>query len=185
MRFYIILIFSTLFLWSCQPSDQWDTSSLTEDAQYEIKYSLSRYWEKAPKRAFPETKFETEFDEYYQQKSEQAILSKYYLESNDTVYLEIHKRAPSLADKWVAVGIKTVQDGTEIHYYEEVYRTWKFTTPILEEKTAVIFSDWINKKALDPYFPEHNTEEFIEFPDNNNYYDIHTKQWVQRNKIQL
>lgn len=168
-----IILFTALF--SCK-----NQTILSEEEQQSWKYKTVRYWEKIPKKATEENKFNEEFDEYYIKKANTAHLSQFNYMKGDTIYLEIQKQAPSLHPKFVAIGIKLVEKNNELIYYEEGYRTWKMNPEILKEKADLIYKKWVNHKDLSPYYGINHAEEYIEFPSNLVQYDIKERKWSMK-----
>lgn len=182
MKPFIVLVILSLSF-SCNNSSiiLQPESYLTPEEIDQFKYEIIRYVEKVAKKADHTTKFNTTFDDYYKSKSKDLDLQFYY-KSKDTVYFAVTKIAPSIKLKKVATGGKIVKDKNgDIAYYEETFRTYKMEVPILLEKTELIFQDLIKGKDITKYeFKNTNPEEFIEFPDENTFYDSMERIWISK-----
>lgn len=172
-HFFSLSLLILLFLMSCQTQP-----TLTEEEQNNWKYQTARYWEKMPKKANESSKFEEEFDDYYLSKAKAAQLSQWKVGTNDTIYLEIRKTAPSLTPKQVAIGIKLVENEGTLLYYEEGYRTWKLEAELLDQRASILFNKWVHHQDLTPYFSVHHEDEYIEFPSDEVQYDTYLRKWT-------
>jgi hypothetical protein len=179
---YLIIIVSITLLYSCKDNYALKPASdqLSESEIDSIKYSVIRYVGKLPGKANHGTKFNVDFDEYYIDLVKKHDLV-YFVKNNkdDHYYFLFTRIAPSLHLKKVAIGGKLrVEDG-KLTYYEESFRTWKMLVPELEEKMNLIFKDYLDGKDLSKYYTKNsNGIEYIEFPDDQNYFDSEKRIWV-------
>ena len=52
----------------------------------------------------------------------------------------------------------------------------------LKEKTNLLFEKYVNEEDLTPYYTKNSGNDFyIEFPDDNNIYNVEKRQWVTKN----
>jgi hypothetical protein len=153
----------------------------TKEQQQDFKLSIVRYFEKLPtKKDNHETKFDTIHNSYYFKKAQNSDLMHLYVDSDSIYYFAISKIAPSVKIKKVStIGkLKKDQNG-EITYYEEAIRTWKMEETELKEKTIILFEKYVNNEDLAPYYTKNSGNDFwIEFPDDNNIYDVEKRQWI-------
>jgi hypothetical protein len=79
----------------------------------------------------------------------------------------------------VATGGKFIlNEANKIEEYEEVFRTWKMVPDTLAKREMVLFDKLVKGESLQPYETKYsNGVEYIEFPDDNTYYDKEAKQW--------
>jgi hypothetical protein len=90
----------------------------------------------------------------------------------------VSRPAPSLVNKRVATGGKLVLESDKIAEYEEVFRTWKMVPDTLAKREMFLFDKFVKGESLTPYETRNsNGVEYIEFPDDLNYYDKATRQW--------
>jgi hypothetical protein len=176
-----ILIFLTVLLGitACNPKNRYiPEKNLSELQQKQILYSTIRYLGHLPKKGSHENKFDPQFDEYYSKLALDYTLEAYY-KKNDEEYFLVSRIAPSLKVKKVAVGVKMKRDGDgDLVHYEEVFRTWKFEIPEMQEKGLLLFDKMVKGEDLSPYYPQNSgAEEFIEFPDEKIYYDVNERRW--------
>jgi hypothetical protein len=157
------------------------TNVLTEAEIDAFKYEIIRYAGKLAGRANHQTKFEERFDAHYIELAGNHQLPFYYVnEETGEIYFLLTRIAPSIHYRKVAVGGKLTRDDFgEITYYEETFRTWKMEENELLEKSQKIFSDYVDGKDLSKYYPENSGgEEYIEFPNEEVYYDNEQRIWI-------
>ncbi len=147
----------------------------------EFKYEIIRYAGKLAGRANHETKFNQEFDIHYLELAANHQLPFYYVKQDTgEIYFMLTRIAPSIHYRKVAIGgMLTRNESGEITYYEEAFRTWKMEESELLEKSHKIFSDYVDGKDLSKYYPENSGgEEYIEFPNEEVYYDAEQRIWI-------
>ena len=186
MKYLVLFIFSISLL-SCNKSfDIKPSGYLTSDQQEEFKYSIIRYIEGLPANTTNKNKFDTIFNKEYKIKAKKSDLLYYYKdEPANTVYFAITKIAPSIKlKKNATVGKVKYNAKGEIVEYEEAFRTWKMEEKELVQKTNMLFNKYIRNEDLTPYYSKNsNPEFFIEFPDDNTYYDKKSRVWITKNNL--
>ena len=179
--FYILTL---SLIWVCCSSEKEqdiDPSTYLTDTEIDsFKYSIIRYVGKLAGKADHTTKFDTIFDEYYLALAEQHDLLFYYKHpSQDTVYFCLTRIAPSIHLKKVSIGGKLVAKENSIEYFEESFRTYKMVPEDLSSKSRKIFIDYITRRDLSKYlYTNSQPDEFIEFPNEEVYYDLQLRQWL-------
>jgi hypothetical protein len=105
-------------------------------------------------------------------------LEAYYNKNGDEYFL-VSRIAPSLKVKKVAVGVKMKRDDQgNLLDYEEVFRTWKFEIPEMQQKGLMLFDKMVRGEDLSAYYPQNSgEEEYIEFPDERVFYDVNERRW--------
>jgi hypothetical protein len=179
------LIFMFLFT-SCEKRSELVTaeSILTENQQFELIYSFIRYVGHLPSKADHETKFHSEYDEYYKTLVSRHKLEFIHQNSETDLYFLLSRPAPSLYDKHVAIAGRVVFDGSvgmkgKPSFYEEIFRTWKMEKSELHEKSAKLFSEMIREADLTKYYSENSgDEEYIEFPNKYTRFDTTERRWI-------
>jgi hypothetical protein len=104
-------------------------------------------------------------------------------ESPEGFYYLISRPAPSLYGKRAALGgWFSSKDHLTIQNYREIFHTFKMKPEDLLKKSAVLFEKMVNREDLSSYYPNRNkeNEEWIEFPDELNYYDTAAHAWKMR-----
>lgn len=187
---FIYSLFILVLFYSCQKEPQKILASdyLNEEQVESFKYEIIRYSDKLAKKATHETKFDTKFDSIYQLKAKSADLYHYYVdEKSNEIYFAIARIAPSLKEKKVVTIGKLTKDADgKIVSYEEAFRTWKMEIQELKTKTQLLFEKYINGADLTPYYTKNSNGEFyIEFPDDNNYYDKNARRWQSKNALEI
>ena len=185
---FIYSLFILVLFYSCQKEPQKILPSdyLTVAQVESFKYEIIRYTDKLAKNATHETKFESQFDSIYQLKAKSAELYHYYVEEkSNEIYFAIARIAPSLkVKKVVTVGKLTKDADGKIVSYEEAFRTWKMEIPELKTKTKLLFEKYIDGEDLTPYYTKNSNGEFyIEFPDDNTFYDKNTRKWQSKSNL--
>jgi hypothetical protein len=158
---------------SYNPDEQLDQKEKSE-----FITNIIRYAGKLPDKANDTTKFNTEFDAHYQDQESRHVLKLYYKSSSDEQFFLLTRKAPSLYEKYVAVGGRLRVRNDSIVEYEEVFRTWRMAPDTLHNRGAFLFDLMVKGKPLDPYFTRNsNGVEYIEFPDEHVYYDKESRRW--------
>lgn len=181
-----IAVFFSLFivLLSCQKTTEMvqiePSNYLTKEEQEAFKYSIIRYFDKLPKKVTHTTKFDTLYDSIYQVKTKRADLFYYYQSQDGYTYFAVTRIAPSMKLKKVAtLGRLKKDENNQFSYYEEIARTWKMEESELKEKTEMLFRKMIAGEDLSPYYTVNSKPELIiEFPDENNWFDVEKRRWV-------
>lgn len=153
---------------------------LSHEEQEAFKYKIIRYYDKRPKKVNQEDKLNSEHDSIYKLKAQRSdLLFLYFDEKKDEYYFAVTRIAASLKLKKVATVGKLKKDSNDsIIYYEENFRTWKMEMDELKEKTSFLMTKYIKGEDLTPYYTKNSQPEFwIEFPDDNNVYDIEKREW--------
>lgn len=158
----------------------WDPQNhLSPQEIADFKYSISRYFEKQPKKTQKQDIFKAEHDQYYREKARDAKLLYYAPQPDGSIYFAITKIAPSMKEKRVATVGKLRQTNGEITHYQEKFRTWKMEVPELEATTAKLFQEYLQGADLQQYETRFTDPEYlIEFPDERNTYDTVQREWV-------
>lgn len=155
---------------------------LTPEKQAKLMQAVIRYLAKLPEKASLETRFEKQFDSYYEDQIDKHHLDLFHSnqESGDA-YLLISRQAQSIHQKRVATGIHLRMAVDTISFYHEVFRTWKMEESELQQKGLLLFDTMVKGGDLTPYLPANSgKEEYIEFPDANTWYDTIGRKWVSK-----
>jgi hypothetical protein len=175
-------IFPLLFLLAaCTGRSYKPADHLTAREQDELLWTIIRYIGRAPEGITTQEKFYKGYDPHYQEMKSRHRIDAYFKQSNTQFFL-ISRLAPSLTEKRVATGGKMeVNAAGELVYYEEVFRTWKMPDSVLQKKGLMLFDKMVRGESLEPYYTKNSfPEEYIEFPDDHNYYDVATREWKLR-----
>jgi hypothetical protein len=174
------------FLWiilivlSCNPNRDYNPESyLTVREKDLVLQSIIRYMGKPPENVSASERFDSKHEKYYLDIASRYRFDEYYIdEDNGTHYFLISRPAPSLYEKRVAIGgrLKLDEKGG-LSEYEEIFRTWKMKEEDLKVKGLLLFDLMVNGKDLSPYYRINSSEEYIEFPDEYNYYNKSERMW--------
>lgn len=179
----LLLCLSVICLLSCntgnKPEKQYGTDEITADEITVLTNSLIRHIAKMPDKASHESKFQSRYDDYY--KNETARYELVFYGQNPKTGAEFFtylRPAPSIHEKYVAVGGEIVRKNDEITQLTEHYRTWKMTREELMPKANLLFGKMLQGEDLTPYYPQNSgDEEYIQFPNESNYYSTEEKRW--------
>lgn len=187
MRTSIIsFLFLALGLTACQPDISID-EQLSPEAQSQLQYDISRYVAHLPAAATHETKFEAQFNDYYKVESDKIYPKFFYNDrKSKRNYFLITRIAPSIHQKYVALGGYFIRGESEFDEYVEVFRTWKFTEDELMPKAEMLFKKMIKGADLSRFYPEVTSDQYIQFPNEDTYFDKAARVWVstRENKLQ-
>lgn len=178
MKKLFFLILPVLFFAACTTPGAYSPEQLSAGERDALKESTVRYFARRPEAASEQTKFESQFDTYYQNKAKEAELMFYY-SADGAYYMMVSQIAPSMTVKRHATAIKfKLNNKGEVTEYEEVFRTWKMEPAVLTERGAVLFEKMVKGESLEPYYSKNSGDaEYIEFPDELNHYDKASRQW--------
>jgi hypothetical protein len=178
--FGVILILMLVFGCS-SPANYSPEAYLDPVKKDEIIGTLVRYTGKLPKKVEDSQKFDSRYDSYYQELASKHRLMKYHIAEDGSHYFLIRRPAPSLVEKYVASGgrMKFDESGS-LEFFEETFRTWKMVPDTLERRASLLFDKMVKGESLDPYLAQNSKIEFIEFPDENVFYDKDSRTWKSK-----
>lgn len=178
MRTFTFLLLAALVFSSCTRDIHVD-AQLSDEEQGELQYALSRYVAKPAPKSTLENRFDAEFDDYYRRESGKIYPKFFYFDrKSKRNYFVITHIAPSLQEKYVALGGYYIDGENGFDQYEEVFRTWKFTEDELLPKAEMLFTKMIKGADLSRYYPEATGDQYIQFPNEDTYFDKERRQWV-------
>ena len=178
----ISILFILLIAHSCTiKRDYSPDAHLSVKEKDKVLMSIIRYIGKAPENVDRAEIFNSKYDSHYLDIASRHQFEHYYINDNGTHYFLISRPAPSLFGKRVAIGgkLKLDKNGGLIEY-EEVFRTWKMKEEDLKRKGQLLFDLMVNDKDISAYYRANSSEEYIEFPDEHNYYDKVDRMWKSK-----
>lgn len=175
----VLSVFAVLTVVSCSSKRDYNPDShLSIKEKDRILQSIIRYLGKLPENVSASEKFSSMYNDYYLDLASRHRFEQYYIDSDGNHYFLISRSAPSLYEKRVAMGGKMkFNESGDLLEYEEVFRTWKMKDDELQRKGAMLFDLMVIGNDLTPYYRVNSTEEYIEFPDEHNYYDKAERSW--------
>jgi hypothetical protein len=179
-HFFLTLVLVSVFC-HCSRDKKYDPDSqLSPQEKDKIMMTLIRYVAKAPENVNESEKFSDKYDLYYQERASQTKLEQYYVEGKQQYFL-ISQPAPSLVEKRHATGGKMLFDDTgNLLEYEEVFRTWKLIPDTLKRRSYFLFDKMVKGEPLTSYLTKNSSIEYIEFPDDNTFYDKTARRWKSK-----
>jgi hypothetical protein len=164
---------------SCQETSTYNPDEYLQSVQKDqFLYNIGRYIAKLPNQVSHNQKFDKKYDGYYQEEMKKYKIQHYFISADSTHYFLVTRPAPSLYEKRVAIGglIRFDNEG-KIATYEEVFRTWKMKEEELRKKGQLLFTSMVEKGNVDQYLADTTEDEWVEFPDERNYFDKASKRW--------
>ena len=173
-----ILLVVSIFQ-SCNQKRNYNPDSILSVKEKDrVLMSIIRYIGKSPENVGVNERFDSKHDIHYLDIASRHRFDQYYIAANGTHYFLISRPAPSLFEKRVAIGGKLKFDENgQVLEFEEVFRTWKLKEEDLKVKGNLLFDLMVNDRDLSPYYRINSSEEYIEFPDEHNYYDKIERMW--------
>lgn len=181
---YLVVVSILFLLFSCGGGkSKYDPQRhLSLKQQDEVMEKIIRYVAKLPRRTADSLRMLDQYDEHYGQQLSRHRLMAYYISKDDEHFFLVSRRAPSIHEKYVATGGRMRFDKQgNLTTYEEVFRTWKLFEEQLNERAPYLFDLMIKGKDLTPYYTATSGFNYIEFPDDNVYYDKEARAW--RSKV--
>ncbi len=182
MKTYYSLFALCIVVCSCGQKS-YRVEDYISDAQRreEILFQIVRHTGKLPDNKTHEQRFLPEMDSAHRaHQIERNYRFEAYCVKKDTHYYMVSRIAPSLYEKRICLAGKIVFDQKgDIVEFEEVFRTFKMLDEERKRKSEMLYQLMLEGKDLSPYyFKNSKGEEFIEFPDEYNYYDKKQRRWI-------
>lgn len=161
-----------------QPTITNQVDQLNEDQLLEFKLKIIRFVGRKPEDASHENKFNAYFDNHY---LEQATIHnlEFYAELDGKYYFILTRIAPSVHLKRVAIGgYSSIVEG-KVTELVEVFRTWKRTPEELLPINQLLFEKMTRNEDLSDYYTSKmGLDAYIEFPNEEVWYDPTINTWV-------
>ena len=172
------MMLAVLSMTACKTDQYKPEQYITKDQEQKIIYSVMRYSAKLAPRANHDTKFDAQFDPYYQAVATDYDIRAYYIGPDSTHYILFTRAARSITPMRESIGckIKYAPDGS-LTEYEEVFRTWKMPEETMNERFPILFEKMKAGESLEPYYPKNTGDQYIEFPDGRFYFDKEKRRW--------
>lgn len=153
----------------------------SKEQQQEIIRQTVRYSAKLPPEANHHSKFEKQFDWYYNIAAEECDFRRCAKKTDDGYYFLMTRKARSIWPAREAIGgfFKIDASNTLIDY-EEIFRTWKMTEDSLNIRAFELFDLMVKEKDLTRYRSKYSGDRYIEFPDDHYAFDRERKVWARK-----
>jgi len=177
--FFALMVISA----ACETKPDYDPSSyLDVKEKNRLHLAIVRNIGKLPEKATDSTKMDKQYDEYYLDLASKHQLKNYFISDNGQHFFLEWRQAPSLHEKYVATGGKLrVDKEGNVLSFEEVFRTWKLQPDTLSKRALLLFDKMVKGQSLKEFETIHSKgTEFIEFPDENVFYDTASRTWRSR-----
>ena len=177
------LLFKTLWLvciiFGCSEEKQKSTPDeyFTQSQKQSLLKQVVIKTAKKPEAAYSAA----EINAYYEAQSKDYQWH-FAFEKNGRFFIFVSRSAPSLYGKRIGIaGVLNTSNHLNINGFKEIFRTFKMKPEILKIKGATLFEKMVNGEDLSVYNPNpQKTEEWIEFPDEYNYYDSTSQTWKMK-----
>jgi hypothetical protein len=179
----VILLLASVWVSACNDAQKVNldvASQLNMGQQEEFVYSIIRYIGHLPGKTNHSNKFDTAYNSYYTELAKRHQL-RFYGEVDGYNYFIITRIAPSIQEKYVAIGgrVKFAEGSRKMEDFEEIFRTWKMPLPELLPIAEKLLQEAIAGQDLSKYYPENSGDEYIiEFPNSEVAYDKPNRVWV-------
>ena len=164
-------------------ADKYSTSRNAGDKEIVTKmdanlWAMMRYLGKPPEGLTPPERFYPGYDSHYVAQMKLHVIDAWY-KDGDMNYFLVSRSAPSVTKKRVATGGKVIFDEEgKIKEYEEMFRTWRLAPDTLKKRAIILFDKMVKGEPLRFYETKYsNGLEYIEFPDEVNYFDKEERAW--------
>jgi hypothetical protein len=176
LLFLLTLIMMTFV--ACESPEYASDQYVSKEQADKLVTQIVHYTAKMPSGATHETKFDKEFDAYYEDVSHDYDIRSYFVDADSMHYLLMTRAAKSITPMREAIGIKLKPGKVDTFaWYEEVFRTWKMKDEILQERYPVLFDRMVKGQSLESYYSKSKGDQYIEFPDGRFYFDTQQRKW--------
>jgi len=183
LKGYTAVLLILLLTFSCGDGRNRYTpqSHLNLQEQHDVMNTIIRYVAKLPRRAADSLRMLDQYDAHYEEMLAKHRLMNYYKAKSGEHFFLVSRRAPSIHEKYVATGgrMRFDKEGN-LTEYEEVFRTWKLFENELNERAPYLFDLMVKGEDLRPYYAATSGFNYIEFPDENVYYDKAARSWKSK-----
>ena len=178
-----LFVVAFVLLVACESKPAYEPSSYLDVKEKDrIHLEIVRNIGKPPEKATDTTKEKAGHEKYYLELASKHRMKNYFIADNGEHFFLEWKQAPSLYEKYVATGgkFRLDKDGN-LQNFKEVFRTWKMHPDTLSRRGLVLFDKMVKGQSLKEYETVNSKNiEFIEFPDENVFYDTISRQWKSR-----
>lgn len=177
---YSVLLFLLMIQGCKNDSDQRDLCFSGKEQASIIRQSIY-YSVKLPPGATQQTKFNSEFDGYYDIAFKEYDMRACRPGKDSSYYFLMTRKARSIWPAREAIGGKIkVNSQHKLLDYEEVFRTWKMTEDSLNTRAFELFDLMVQGKDLTPFLSKFKGDRYIEFPDDRFFFDKESRSWRDR-----
>jgi hypothetical protein len=178
---YITLI--TCALAACKTKESYIPQDHLSPQQHDkVMSKIIRYVGRKPDKATDSSKFLPKHDEHYLKQVASHKLDLYFNSDGGDQFFLISRIAPSIHVKYVATGGRfKMNEKDSLIEYEEIFRTWKMPYDTLLNRAGLLFHKMVKGESLESYYTKNSGDvEYIEFPDDNVYYDKQARKWKSK-----
>lgn len=170
--------FFIMFLSACT-RDRYDPNKfLTSGDQQKLIRETVYYSMKVAPNANHDTKFDEEFDWYYDRAANEVEIIKYYIDEKSNHYFLMSREARSITPMREGIGGKLrFDDSGKMIEYEEIFRTWKMESDSLKIRGAMLFDRMVMGKDLSLFYAKFQGDKYIEFPNERFSFDKKQRLW--------
>lgn len=175
---YIFVVIIGVIFASCS-SDRYNPDKyLSREQQDSLIYQVVRYTAKLPPNSNHQIKFEPEYDDYYKAITRDYDIRSYDIDDDSIHYFLITRASRSITPMRESIGGKiTYNKQGDISSYEEVFRTWKLSEEVMNERYPALFDKMVKGESLEPYYTKNKGDQYIEYPTDRFIFDKQERRW--------
>jgi hypothetical protein len=167
-----------LILGSCHGNSSNPADHLSKEKMGDVMREIVHYAAKLAPGATHDTKFEEQYDLYYQGVAAEYKWMHIRSTQNNGYYFLISRPAKSLTPMAEGIGGTFFMKDDSLVAYEETFRMWKMSEENLQVKGKALFDRMVGGKDLSIYYSKFAGDEYIEFPDDRFVYDKEKRVWL-------
>lgn len=152
---------------------------MSKNVQDNFLKVMVHYTSRLAPEATHETKFNAEFDWYYDRAVKECkILYCVFKEQDSTYNVFVARDARSITPMKEGIAITLEFDNQGgFKKYNEVFRMWKMQEDTLAKRGKFLFNRMIKGEDLSLYYSRFQQDRFIEFPDDRFTFDTTLRRW--------
>jgi hypothetical protein len=158
---------------STKPEDH-----ISEKDSEKVLLTIAHYTSRLPPQATHQTKFDKEFDWYYESVAADYKWLAIKPKDNGGYYFLLSRPARSVTPMFEGIGGSFIMKNDSLLEYDEVFRMWKMPDTTLQVRGMQMFNRMVDGKDLSLYYPRITGDKFIEVPDGRFVFDKQKRLWV-------
>ncbi|HEX5172452.1 MAG TPA: hypothetical protein VFW11_24920 [Cyclobacteriaceae bacterium] len=177
----LLLLYLLLNLLSCEKknNDFSPQQCMSPELQSKFLKIMVHYSSKLAPQATHETKFNSDFNWYYDRAERECkILFCHYNKQDSSYSLLVAREARSIKPMKEGIAVKAKFDSRGgFENYNEIFRMWKMPEDSLVKRGKFLFNRMLNGEDLTLYYSRFQQDRFIEYPDDRFTFDPSLRRW--------
>lgn len=151
---------------------------LTTEQQSAILSEMVHYASRLAPQATHETKFNPEFDWYYNRAVSECTVVFCNDKGENQYELLVTRKARSITPMKDAIALEIqLNEKGYISTYKEVFRMWKMPEDTLLKRGKFLFDLMVRDGDLSLYYSKFQRDQYIEYPDDRFSFDTLKRRW--------